>query len=105
MVRLILFYGAGKPFMRRNNYMTYSRFLRNSLSLSALLCSVFCLQGYAQSSLTGNLPYNVVSANSREVIVTVHPEYQFRTVTDESTGDSYQRISFHGSSLKGIAPG
>ena len=91
--------------MRRNNYRTYCLFLRNSLPLSILFWSVFCVQGFAQKSFPGNPPYNVLSSNPGEVIITIHPEYRIYTVTDEKTGESYERITFNGSSLKGIASG
>ena len=38
-------------------------------------------------------------------IITVHPDYKFRTVTDEKSGEGYERITFNGSSLSSLAFG
>jgi hypothetical protein len=89
-------------FMRRNNYRSSFGLLRNSFSPAAFLLLLLCGSSFAQNP---EAPYTVISSNEHEVIISVHPHYQIRTVTDEKTGESYEHITFAGNSVKGIPAG
>ena len=91
--------------MRRNTYRTSSFLLRNSLPLAAIVIALGFTNCFAQSSFTEKPSYSVLSSNSNEVVISVTPNYHIRTVTSGTTGESYERISFSGSSIKGIAIG
>ena len=79
--------------------------MRNSLPLLAALSAFGFADGFAQENFSAQTSYTVLSSNPNEVIVSVKPDYTFRSVTDEKTGASYERISFSGGSLNGIAIG
>ncbi len=91
--------------MRRNNFRTYFFSLRKSLPLAALLLCANSAQSLAQSIFIAKPSYTVNSSSPKEVIITVHPEYEITNVTDEKTGAHYENITFSGSSLKGFAIG
>lgn len=90
--------------MRRNTSRTFFG-LRNSLSLAAIVIALGFTNSFAQSGFTEKPSFSVLSSNANEIVISISPDYQIQTVVDETTGASYERISFSGSSLKGILPG
>src|SRR5690348_7071589 len=93
--------------MRRNNYKS-TQVSGVRLLVSGLVClmmaAFFFQSSFAQTKETG-LPYTVISSNEHEVIISIHPDYQIRTITDEKTGESYEQITFRGGSVKDIPVG
>src|ERR1700676_2199028 len=88
--------------MRRNYYRTFFE-MRNSLA--AIVIALCFTNSFAQSSFTEKPAYSIQSSNANEIVISVNPNYHIRTVVDAATGERYERISFSGSSVKGIAPG
>jgi len=86
--------------MRRNNYRSYHLSLRIPLPLAVFITAIFCASALAQ-----NPAYTIISATAKEVVISVHPHYTIRTVTDEKTGASYEHISVSGGTTKGLLPG
>ncbi|MDP4235411.1 MAG: type IX secretion system sortase PorU [Bacteroidota bacterium] len=88
--------------MRRNNYRKY---IQHLLSLAIAFLAIGAADSFAQSQLFAPPSYTVLSSNSKEVVISIHPEYHIRTVTDETTGENCELINFTGGSSKGIAIG
>ena len=95
--------------MRRNNYRTYFsdllsfRFTRMRLPLCAVI-ALLCTNISSAQDIRSSA-YQVISSDSRSVVISFHPEYTFQTVVDEKTGERYEHISFAGSSVSGIPVG
>ncbi len=79
--------------------------MRNSFPLAAIVLVLSFTNSFAQSGFTEKSAYSVLSSNPNEIIISVSPTYHIHTVVDEKTGESYERISFSGSSIKGLSPG
>jgi hypothetical protein len=96
------FIEAANPFMCRNSYRSYRLSLWNPLPLASLLIAFFCTNAFAQNLTSA---YTVTSSTPNEVVISIHPQYSTRTVTDEKTGESYERISVIGGTTKGLVTG